>query len=133
VAKQDRTHDLAIVAMYDINKRWSFATNFILYTGNAVTYPTGKYMVQGTIQNAYADRNGNRFPTYHRLDFSFNYEGKKTKKWQGSWNIGLYNAYGKQNPYIIEFKEDPKDASKTQTVQTALFRWVPSITYNFKF
>ena len=30
-------------------------------------------------------------------------------------------------------KVDPNDPTKTQVVQTSLFRWVPSITYNFKF
>jgi hypothetical protein len=132
-AKQDRRHDLAIVGMYQLNQKWSLASNFILYTGNAVTFPTGKYIEQGNTIFLYGDRNANRMPTYHRLDISANYEGNKNKKWHGSWNFGLYNAYGRQNAYSIEFQDDPKDATKTQAVKTSLFRWVPSITYNFKF
>jgi hypothetical protein len=45
----------------------------------------------------------------------------------------LYNVYGRENAYQITFQDDPSDNSKTQIIQTALFRWVPSITYNFKF
>lgn len=132
-AKQDRTHDLSIVGMYQVNSKWSIASNFILYTGNAVTFPTGKYQIQGATQFAYANRNANRFPTYHRLDVSANYEGKKHKKWQGSWNIGVYNAYGRQNAYTINFQDNPNNPTQTQAVKVSLFRWVPSITYNFKF
>ena len=47
--------------------------------------------------------------------------------------LSLYNAYGRENAYTITFQEDPNDPTKTQAVQTTLFRWVPSITYNFKF
>jgi hypothetical protein len=133
VAKQDRTHDLAIVAMYQLSQKWSLASNFIFYTGNAVTFPSGKYNINGNTAYYYTSRNGYRMPNYHRLDISATYEGKKTKKYQASWNFGLYNAYGRQNAYTITFQDDPEDASKTQALQTALFRWVPSITYNFKF
>lgn len=133
VAKQDRTHDLSLVGMYQLNKKWSLASNFVLYTGNAVTYPTGKYIIDNNVQYAYANRNANRFPLYHRLDFSATYESNKNKKWKGSWNFSLYNVYGRQNAYIINFEENPNDPSKTQAVKISLFRWVPSITYNFKF
>jgi hypothetical protein len=133
-AKQDRRHDLAIIGTYQVNQKWSVASNFVLYTGNAVTFPTGKYIVDSKTVFLYGERNSNRMPIYHRLDFSVNYEGDNNKKkWHGSWNFGLYNAYGRQNAYSIDFKDDPNDASKTQVVKTSLFRWVPSITYNFKF
>ena len=132
-AKQDRRHDLAVIGTYQVNQKWSVASNFVLYTGNAVTFPTGKYVVDSKTVFLYGERNSNRMPIYHRLDFSVNYEGNNKKKWHGSWNFGLYNAYGRQNAYSIDFKDDPNDASKTQVVKTSLFRWVPSITYNFKF
>jgi hypothetical protein len=127
-ARQDRTHDLSIVGMYQLNKKWSLAATWVYYTGNAVTFPSGKYNVNGNTILLYTERNGYRMPNYHRLDFSAT---KETKR--GSWNFGLYNVYGRENAYQITFKDDPKDATKTQAEQTALFRWVPSVTYNFKF
>jgi len=72
-------------------------------------------------------------PVNHRLDFSATYEKTRKGRYQSSWNFGLYNVYGRQNAYSISFQDDPNDASKTQSEQTALFRWVPSVTYNFKF
>lgn len=132
-AKQDRTHDITIVGIYDISKAWTVSATWVYYTGNAVTFPSGKYQIAGTIANYYTERNGYRMPTYHRLDLGVTWQRKKTEKFESSWNFSLYNAYGRENAYTITFQQDPSDPSKTQAVQTTLFRWVPSITYNFKF
>ena len=132
-ARQDRLHDLSIVAMYQLSTTWSLSSVFVYYTGNAVTFPSGKYEIDGNVTNYYTERNGYRMPAYHRLDFSAVYERKREGRFQGSWNFGIYNTYGRQNAYLIDFQEDPNDASRTQVIQTALFRWIPSVTYNFKF
>jgi hypothetical protein len=143
-AKQDRTHDLAVVGVYTLNPRWSVSGVFVYNTGDAVTFPTGKYQIQGHsygfqygIQGQtvyqYASRNANRIPNNHRMDLSVTYDKKKTKRIQESWNFSLYNVYGRENAYQINFEEDPTDPTRTQIIQTALFRWIPSVTYQFKF
>lgn len=132
-AKQDALHDLSIVAMYDISKRVTLAGTFVFRTGNAVTFPTGKYIIDGQIQYLYTERNGYRMPDYHRMDLSLTVQGKPRPKYENSWNFACYNIYGRQNAYSIDFQDDPDDPTKTQAMKTALFRWVPSITYNFKF
>lgn len=132
-AKQDRTHDVSVVSIFELNSKWSISGVFVYNTGNAVTFPTGKYALGGQTVYQYADRNANRMPAYHRLDVSVTYENKKSKKYESSWNFSLYNVYGRENAYRISFQDDPLDKTKTQVIQTALFRWVPSITYNFKF
>ncbi len=132
-ANQDRTNNLSVVAIYKLSKKWTFTTDFVFYTGNAVSWPSGKYPVNGQPVFYYTERNGYRMPAYNRLDISFTLQGKKTKKFDSNWNFSLYNVYGRENPYSISFEQDPADASKTQAVQWALFRWVPSVTYNFKF
>ena len=132
-AKQDRTHDLSIVGVYTINSSWSVSSVFVFNTGDAVTFPTGKYLIQGQTLYQYASRNANRMPSNHRMDLSVTYDKKRKKRIQESWNFSLYNVYGRENAYQINFQEDPKDASRTQVIQTSLFRWVPSITYQFKF
>lgn len=132
-AKQDRTHDVSVVTILELNNKWSVSGVFVYNTGNAVTFPTGKYSLGGQTIFQYAKRNANRMPDYHRLDLSVTYENKRSKKMEGSWNFSLYNVYGRENAYRISFEDDPLDKTKTQIIQTALFRWVPSITYNFKF
>jgi len=132
-ARQDRTHDISVVGIYDLNQRWSISGVFVYNTGDAVTYPIGKYTLQGQTLYQYAARNTNRMPAYHRLDLSATYEKNKTKRLHGSWNFSLYNVYGRENAYRISFKDDPNNPTRTQIIRTALFRWVPSVTYQFKF
>lgn len=132
-ARQDQTHNIAIVGIYQVSKRWTLSGNFVYNTGNAVSFPSGKYRVNGQTAFYYTERNGYRMPAYHRLDFAATLQGKKKKKWEGSWTFSLYNVYGRQNAYTIEFEDHPDDPTRTRAVQTSLFRWVPSVTYNFKF
>jgi hypothetical protein len=132
-ATQDRTHDLSVVGIYKLNKKWTLSSDFVYYTGNAVTWPSGKYEVEGQVAFLYTSRNGYRMPPYNRLDFSATLQGKKTRKTDSYWIFSCYNVYGRENPYSISFEQDPSDPAKTQAVQYALFRWVPSVSYNFKF
>ncbi|OFY70599.1 MAG: collagen-binding protein [Bacteroidetes bacterium RIFCSPLOWO2_12_FULL_37_12] len=132
-AKQDRTHDISVVGIYDLNKKWALSASWVFSTGNAVTFPSGKYTVDGKVQYLYTERNGYRMPNYHRLDIGVTWYKRKTEKFESNWNFSIYNAYGRENAYTITFRQSESDPQKTEIVKTSLFRWVPSITYNFKF
>lgn len=132
-ARQDRTHDIAIVGIYQLNKKWTLSANWIYYTGNAVTLPNGKYTVGGQTVYYYTNRNGYRMPAYHRLDFGATKQLKQRKKWSSEIAFSLYNVYGRENAYSITFRDNEDNPNKTEAVQTSLFRWVPSVSYNFKF
>lgn len=132
-AKYDRTHNLTVVGIYSLNERWTLSGTFIYTTGNAVTFPTGKYMLNDMIVYQYDRRNADRMPATHRLDLSATYEKPSKGRFQSSWSFGLYNVYGRQNPYSIDFEENKENPQKIDAVQTSLFRWIPSVTYNFKF
>ena len=134
-ARQDRTHDISIVGIYDLTKKWNVSATWVYTTGNAVTFPTGKYEVNNQTVFLYSDRNGSRFPAYHRLDLGATYEPSKNKnrRFQSSWSFGLYNAYARENAYSIEFKQSTTDPNKTVAERTALFKIIPSVTWNFKF
>ncbi|TSJ43958.1 TonB-dependent receptor [Mucilaginibacter corticis] len=132
-ATQDRTHDVSIVGIYKLGSRWTVSGTFIYGTGNAVTYPHGKYTIGGLTTLYYSERNGDRLPPYSRLDLGATIEGKPHKRFHSSWTFGLYNVYNRKNPYTITFRDDPNDASRTQAVRTSLFGQVPSVTYNFTY
>jgi hypothetical protein len=132
-AKQDQPNNLALVGVYQLSKKWTLSANFVYNTGTPATFPSGKYAVNGETTFYYTERNAYRMPDYNRLDFAATLEGKKHKKWQSSWVFSLYNVYGRENAYAITFRDNPDDPTKTQALQTSLFRWVPSVTYNFKF
>jgi hypothetical protein len=119
--------------MYDFNKKWSISASWVYSTGNAVTFPSGKYSLNGTSQWLYTERNGYRMPDNHSLDIGLTWYKVKTEKFESNWNFSIYNAYGRQNPWIIGFRQNEDNPNKTEVVQTSLFRWIPSVTYNFKF
>lgn len=131
--RQDRTHDISIVAVYQLSPKWTVSANWIFSTGSAVTFPIGKYKVLDQNYFYYPTRNRDRMPNYHRLDLGATRLLKQTKKFSSELNFSLYNAYGRENAYIIQFKDKEGDPSKTEAIQTSLFRFVPSISYNFKF
>jgi hypothetical protein len=133
LARQDRTHDISLVALYQLTDKWALSGLFVYNTGNAVTFPSGKYAVEGVTTFYYTERNGYRMPAYHRMDLGATYEPKSKGRFQGTWSFSLYNVYGRENAYTITFEDDPNNAGRTRAMQTALFRWVPSVTYNFKF
>ena len=132
-ARQDKTHDLSVVATYELNPKWSLSGLFLYSTGNAVTFPTGKYELNGQTVFQYSNRNADRMPAYHRMDINATYEPFSNKRFKGSWSFGVYNIYGRQNAYTITFEDNPDNPGTTRAMQTSLFRWVPNITYNFKF
>lgn len=128
-ARQDRTHDISLVIIYEPAGRWKYAATWVYYTGNAVTFPSGNYFVDGRLIPYYTERNGYRMPAYHRLDLALTY----TFSERANLNVSLYNAYDRWNPYSISFQRDPNDPTKTQAVQTTIFPIIPSVTYNFNF
>jgi hypothetical protein len=132
-ATQDRTHDISVVGIYKLTKRWTLSATFVYGTGNAVTFPHGKYDIGGLTTFYYPDRNADRLPPYSRLDLGATLEGKPHKKFHSSWTFGLYNAYNRKNPYTITFQDDPNNTARTQAVETSLFGRIPSVTYNFSF
>ena len=146
-ARQDRTHDVSIVGMYNFTERITASATWVYYTGNAVTFPSGKYELDGQIVNLYSERNGYRMPDYHRLDLGVTLYNKKfktvtdpitgeskevAKRFESSWNFSVYNAYARENAYSITFQENA-ETGQTEAVQLALFKAVPSISFNFKF
>ena len=133
-ARQDQTHNIALVGIYHVSRKWTLSSTFVYNTGNAVTFPTGKYTdATGRVIFVYSERNGYRMPAYHRMDIGATCKLRDKKKYSSELAISLYNAYGRQNAYLINFRQDPNNPDQTQAVQYSLFRFVPSITYNFNF
>jgi hypothetical protein len=132
-ARQDRIHDIAIVGIYKLSQKLTVSANWIFYTGDAATFPSGRYTVENVQVPYYTERNGYRFPNYHRLDLGVTLQGKQRKNFESSWNFSIFNAYGRQNAYTITFQQNKDNPQKTEALQTSLFKIIPSITYNFKF
>lgn len=132
-ARQDRIHDLAIVGIYTLNKKWTVSGTWVYYTGNAVTFPAGKYYVEGNVASLYTERNGFRMPDYHRLDLGATWILNDSKRYHSELSFSVYNAYARKNPYSFIFSEDPDHPGQTKSTMVYLFSAIPSVSWNFKF
>jgi hypothetical protein len=130
----DRTHSLNIVANYSLSKKIIVSAIWVYATGNPTTYPSGRFEIDGEYYPIYSGRNEYRRPDYHRLDFSLTFipEPDSKKRWKGEWNLSLYNAYGKKNPWMITYNQE-KETGAPYAEMMYLFGIVPSLSYNFKF
>ncbi len=129
----DKLHNLAITSAYNLNDKWSFGANFILQSGQPVTFPNGQYQYQGITIPSYGLRNEERLPVFHHLDLSATYTPKPNKKkgWQGEWVFSVYNIYNRQNAASINFRQNTTGAN--EAVRFSIFGAVPAVSYNFKF
>ena len=132
----DKTHDISINASYELNKKWTFNSNFVFQTGQPTNYPVGQYEVSGINVPIYDNnrRNADRLPSYHRLDISATLtpEKNKNRKWKGEWVFGIYNLYSRKNAASISFTQN-RETFRNEAIKTSIFGIVPSVTYNFKF
>jgi outer membrane receptor protein involved in Fe transport len=139
-AAQDKPHDIAVVGAYALSNRVSLSGSFIYQTGKPYTYPEAKSEFEGILYPFSLTRNNSRTPAYHRLDLSADIKmpNKKNHSWEGSWNVGVYNAYGRKNAFSIFFEEEldtnGNPTGQTKATQLSIFATViPMITYNLEF
>ncbi|MFN8415889.1 MAG: TonB-dependent receptor [Cytophagaceae bacterium] len=139
-ARYDRRHDISIVLIHQLSKRVSLSATWVYGTGNAISLPIGRYIIQDVYSSKpivipiYTERNGYRMAPYHRMDLGLVW--KLNPKWgYADLTFSIYNVYNRLNPYFIYFDE-VKDANditiKYQAKQVSLFPTIPSITFNFK-
>ncbi|MCP9761365.1 TonB-dependent receptor [Lacihabitans soyangensis] len=156
--KYDRRHDLSLVGIYKLKPKITLSGIWVYGTGNALTIPIAEYrayssnFVRGdnvdnpigwrnfTVQE-YGERNSFRAEPYHRLDLGIQFH-KKKKRFERTWDVSIYNAYNRKNPFFYTASNDQTffgSSANTNTSNTltlkrySLFPILPSITYNFKF
>ncbi len=138
--RYDRRHDFSAVASYKLSPKITLSANWVYATGNALTVPQGFYFVPGGLNRNFIERvdylgsrNSFRAEAYHRLDLAVQFH--KKKRWgERTWEVGLYNAYSRQNPlYYYLRTERTSEGDRTFLAKKALFPVIPSVTYNFKF
>jgi hypothetical protein len=145
-AFQDRPHQISLLCNHRISKKWKISIMWNYLSGAAFTTPTGFYSYQGQQIPYYEEKNNDRMPVYHRLDFSsvWRLNRKDDAKWYHDLTLTIYNFYGRRNPSFLNFNKVqdgsgfaiPNDVwSDNQFVSTSIsfLGFIPSLTYNFKF
>ena len=142
-AKYDRIHDVSLTLQYRPNERFDVGLTWVYSTGNTATLAFHRMETNADVYSYYdinsvdfvEQRNNYRLPAYHRMDVSFNFHRKFTHG-SRTINISVYNAYNRQNPFVIypSTNYSTSDGSyKTVLMQRSLFPLLPSIAYTYKF
>jgi hypothetical protein len=132
-ANYDRPHTINAFASLGYNKFHTFSFTFTYSTGRPLSRPFGSFEFQGQRYPYYPERNNDRMPDYHRLDFSWNILTtlKETKRWKNYWTFSIYNIYGNGNPYSIYFNNS---SGSLKSYALKIFAApIISLSYNAKF
>ncbi|MEM6697441.1 MAG: TonB-dependent receptor, partial [Bacteroidota bacterium] len=145
-AVQDRPHEFSLALNFPLLKRVLGSTYWTSSSGNTFSSPIGFYDFNQQSIPIYGERNNDRLPAYHRLDFSIKFllNKKPEARYQHNLTFSMYNALGHPNIFAIKFNKlesnqfspnvpanvlsnDPLSPS-----QIDLLRFFPSLTYKFK-
>lgn len=147
-ARYDRRHDISVVGVYKINERITLSGTWVYGTGNAITLPLSTFPANSfsppvpanggqlnqagfsLIQDYGQQRNAFRMSPYHRLDIGLQFY-KKKKHYTRVFELSLYNAYSRQNPFFYYIDTDSNGTQKL--MQIALFPIIPSVSWTWKF
>ncbi|MEQ8927459.1 MAG: TonB-dependent receptor [Fulvivirga sp.] len=142
----DRPHEINLVMGYDLTERIKLGMNWTYYTGSPYSKPIGFFNYNGLEAPIYGEKNGSRLPDYHRMDVSatFTLNKNPTNRFRHDLSVSIFNLYGRKNTLFINYGkvEDAEGEFRMPsnllennrlTTQSYLFRFTPSITYNFRF
>ena len=141
----DTRHNLSVVALYELSKRWQITATWVYTSGYVSWLPSGRFTFQDVtgaprqfLVPIYGDRNTFRYPAYTRADLGvvWKFNGRRI---QSDLTLSVYNATDRRNPYFIFLDAetiktplgDVPNAIKAK--QVSLFPILPSLTWNFKF
>ncbi|MEZ4939841.1 MAG: TonB-dependent receptor [Saprospiraceae bacterium] len=145
----DTRHNLSVVGLYDLARKWQLTATWVYTSGYVSWLPLGRYTFQDVpggefqaVVPVYGPRNTFRYPPYMRFDLGIVYKWK-TRRSEQDLTISIYNATDRRNPYFIYLDAELEEIGQNgQTVevptaitakQVSLFPILPSVTWNFKF
>ncbi len=145
-AAYDRPHNISITLAYATGRHWSFSSHWMYLTGSPFTSPTGFYYVNGYSIPVYGEKHNDRYPDYHRMDISASFAlSKPDKRFQHNLIFTVYNAYGRHNPFSVNFNKIMDDNGNilvpanlqgdTELIPTSISvaGAIPSLNYTFRF
>jgi hypothetical protein len=148
--RYDRRHNLAVVAMYDLNRRITLSGTMVYGSGDRTWLPQGRFVFQDVygadfqpIVPVYGERNAFRLPYFFRSDLGIVY--KFFPKWgESDLTLSVFNLTNRRNAFFLYLEpqyaenvdplEDPLAIpTGVAAKQVSLFPIIGSLTWNFKF
>ena len=131
----DIPHDISVVLTYKLTSRVIFSANWVYQSGRPLNAPVARWEYGNLVLPYYPGRYTDRMPAYHRFDLGLEIKGKQKpgKRFESSLSFSIYNLYNRKNANAIYFVQDDEDLTRTKAMRLSMFRFMPSVTYNFKF
>ncbi len=135
----DKPHNLSVIVMTKLSNRIRLSASWQISSGNLFTLAEGEYTVPVIYFGAqsingeahlYGEKNSTRLNPYHRLDVSLDFH-KRLINGTRIFNISLYNAYNKQNPFFLFYMKN--DNGESTLRQLCMFPLIPSLSYRYDF
>ncbi len=134
----DRRHSLNLLLSHSFKKKnninrqlhavWTYAS------GNWLTLPQQIFTSTDGIPLPKIDAvNNYQLPAIHRLDISFMRSRKTQNDFEHTWNFGIYNVYGQNNPYTAELQYPNSSTDFELFGNNLSVSPIPYVTYGFKF
>ncbi len=108
IPKYDRTHDLNVVANFDLSRSWRLTGVFVYATGQSYTRPTAQFKLHddpfdedlvGVLVTEYDAR----LPAYHRLDLGASRRGRLFGAADYELQLQVINALYRRNVWFYFF------------------------------
>ncbi len=141
----DRPHQINSSLAYDLTKRWTLGATWNFLSGSPYTSPVSFYQYNGLEVPIFDQKNNDRLPSYHRLDFTANFKLNKNpeKKFKHDLTFSVFNLYGRKNPLFVNFNKEEQSyrdfkvpanllQSEHAISQFYLFQFTPAVSYNFR-
>lgn len=131
--RYDRRHYLSVVASYKASDRHIFSATFVYGSGNAITFPYGRYFdIDGNMVLDYIEKNGYRMRDYIRLDLGYtNIRASLFDDIEQQLIISVYNVLNRANPFYMYIGTNSTGAPVAKEV--SLLPFIPAITYVLRF
>lgn len=128
----ERAHELDVVVTYNFG-RFDVGATFVMASGTPYTRPTSFYLVGSRLVCSYGPYNGERLPTYAKMDISANWYIHRGPKYTNGINVSMYNVLGRINSLGYGLHYNRKENCFYFSPSTMQIRFLPSIAYFHRF
>jgi hypothetical protein len=136
LARNDRRHDLSVVANYKLNNKWSFNALFVYATGNRLNLPLSWFILDNKVILEYGKYNAFEMPPFHRMDLSANRKLKPFKGINSEINFSVYNIYNRANPFQVFYGTSKFYSDNNYNFKIGmshLLPILPTVSWTFQF
>ncbi len=148
--RYDRRHDLSLVLIWDVSRRFTISGTAIYGSGDRTWLPVGRFTFQDVYSSdlkpivpIFGDRNDFRLPYFFRSDLGIIY--RFFPNWgESDLTLSVFNLTNRRNAFFLYLEPQYQDNVNPETDplaiptgvsarQVSLFPIIGALTWNFKF